>query len=242
MKTTISDPIRFSGKVSLKNILLFCGILSSLLYIVAILIGAMRWEDYNAASQSVSELIAIDAPTAPLIIPPLIAYSILIYAFGTGIWISSGQNRILRIMALLIVAKEVFGLLVTLFAPMHLRGAEKTLSDTVHIVFTLSGTLLCMFPAMGFGASVFGKKFRYYTIGTMIIFLIFGCLAGFEGPRVAANLPTPWLGFWERINIFGYLLWIVVLSLILIRSQRSKEGVIFEESCLSFASTKTLPS
>ena len=29
---------------------------------------------------------------------------------------------------------------------------------------------------------------------------------------VGANLPTPWVGLWERINIFGFLLWNVVLA------------------------------
>jgi hypothetical protein len=52
----------------------------------------------------------------------------------------------------------------------------------------------------------------------MLIFLLFGILAGFEGPRIAANLPTPWLGVYERINIFGYLLWVVVLAIALLRS------------------------
>jgi hypothetical protein len=40
-----------------------------------------------------------------------------------------------------------------------------------------------------------------------------------DASRITANLPTPWLGVWERINIFGYMLWIVVLSINLLRVQ-----------------------
>ena len=41
-----------------------------------------------------------------------------------------------------------------------------------------------------------------------------------------ANLPTPWIGLWERINISVFLLWVVVLSTILLRKGTSKESHI----------------
>jgi hypothetical protein len=37
--------------------------------------------------------------------------------------------------------------------------------------------------------------------------------------RCAANLPTPWAGLWERINIGVVLHWIVVLAIVLLRKQ-----------------------
>jgi hypothetical protein len=198
--------------------LLICGILSAPLYISATILGAMRWEGYSSTSQSVSELIGIDAPSAPLVVPLFFTYSLLVFAFGWGIWKSAGQKRALRAAAVLIIAKEVLGLAGLLFAPVHLRGVEPTLSETLHLILTGVGVLLCMFPAIGFGASAFGKQFRLYSIGTMVIFLVCGVLAGLDAPQVAANLPTPWLGVLERINIFGYLLWVVVLAIALLRA------------------------
>jgi hypothetical protein len=56
----------------------------------------------------------------------------------------------------------------------------------------------------------------------MFIFLVFGVLAGMDGPRIAANLPTPWLGVWERINVFGYMLWIIILSIVLFRRRNNQ--------------------
>jgi hypothetical protein len=202
----------------LRKALLACGIVSSLLYVPVTILGAMQWEGYSSTSQSVSELMGFDAPSAPLVLSLFFIYSVLIYAFGTGVWMSAGQKRALRIAAVLMIAKEILGLAGTLFARVHLRGVEPTLSDTMHIIITGVGVLLCMFPAMGFGAAAFGKRFRLYTIGTMLIFLVCGALAGSQGPQIAANLPTPWLGVWERINIFGYLLWIVVLAVSLLRA------------------------
>jgi hypothetical protein len=42
--------------------LLVCGILASLLYVVMTLLVGMLWEGYSAASQTISELSAIGAP------------------------------------------------------------------------------------------------------------------------------------------------------------------------------------
>jgi hypothetical protein len=41
---------------------------------------------------------------------------------------------------------------------------------------------------------------------------------GSDGRRISANLPTPWVGVWERIRIGIFLLWIVVLAVILLRT------------------------
>lgn len=206
-----------------RKVLLTCGILSSLLYIAINILGAMQWEGYSSTSQTFSELIAIDAPSRPIAVLLSILYSMLIYAFGLGVWQSAGQKRALRITACLIVGKEILGLVATLFAPIHMRGVEGTLSDVMHGVLTFVGVLLCMFPAMAFGAAAFGKKFRIYSVGTMLVFLVCGVLASLDQPRLVANLPTPWMGVWERINIFGYMLWIVVLTIVLLRNPANNQ-------------------
>jgi hypothetical protein len=225
MNTIVSYSAGFSRKVSSKRILLICGILSLVLYVAATIFGAMRWNGYSSTSQTVSELIAINAPSAPLVVPLFLVYSILMFAFGLGVWRSSGQKRVLRFVACLIVGKEVLGLAVTLFAPMHMRGQETTLTDTMHALLTGVGVFLCMFPAIGLGATAFGKHFRFYSIGTMLIFIVFGIVSFLDAPQLAANLPTPWLGVWERVNIFGYLLWIVVLAITLLKKEKREDSI-----------------
>ena len=225
MNTIVSYSAVFSRNVSSKRILLICGILSSLLYVAATILGAMRWNGYSSTSQTVSELIAINSPSAPLVVPLFFAYSVLMFAFGLGVWRSSGQKRVLRIVACFIVGKEVLGLAVTLFAPMHMRGQETTLTDTMHALLTGAGVFLCMFPAIGLGATAFGKQFRFYSIGTMLIFIVFGIISFLDAPQLAANLPTPWLGIWERVNIFGYLLWIMVLAITLLKKEKKEDSI-----------------
>jgi hypothetical protein len=209
-----------------RKVLLGCGILSSLLYVAINILGAMRWEGYSSTSQTVSELIAIDAPTRPLVVPLFVTYALLVYAFGVGVWQSASREHALRFAAVGLVGKEILGLIVTLFFPMHLRGVEGTLTDAMHAMLTGVGVLFILL-AIGFGATAFGKQFRFYSIATMLMLVVGGVLTGLDAPRLAANLPTPWMGVWERINIFGYMLWVVVLAIALLRSKvaQARDGL-----------------
>jgi hypothetical protein len=49
--------------------------------------------------------------------------------------------------------------------------------------------------------------------------LVFGVLTFRDAPRIVANLPTPLIGVWERINIGVFLLWVVALAIALLRVQ-----------------------
>lgn len=135
-----------------------------------------------------------------------------------GVWRSAGQKRTLRVIGGLLVGREALGIVGTLFAPMHLRGAEGSLTDAAHAMITGVGVLLYLL-IIGFGAAAFGKRFRLYSIGTLLVLVVFGTVAGLDGPRLAADLPTPWLGVWERINIYATMLWIMVLAVALLRGQ-----------------------
>jgi len=200
-----------------RKLLLYCGILSSLLYIISVVLAPLQWPDYSSTSQTVSELIATDAPTRPLVTALFVAYSLLIYAFGVGVWQSAGGKLALRLAAVGLIGKEVLGLIVTLFFPIHLRGVPVTMSDTLHGILTMVGNLF-MLLALGCVAAAFGIRLRIYSIVTMVLLLTGGALAGMDIPKVQANLPTPLMGVWERINIFAYMLWVVVLAVVLLRA------------------------
>jgi hypothetical protein len=202
----------------LRKILLVCGIVSSLLYVGMNVFVPMQWKDYSSASQTVSELSAVGAPTRPLWLLPAAFYTLLVTAFGWGVWKSAGRIRALRIVGALIMAYGALGVLWP-FAPMHLRpvlaGGGSTLSDTMHIA--LGGvTVILMLLAIAVGAAALGKRFRVYSNASMVILVVFGALTFLDAPRVGANLPTPWIGLWERINIGVFLLWVAVLAIALL--------------------------
>ena len=200
-----------------RSALLMCGALSSLLYAGMNIYFPMQWDAYSSFSQTVSELSAVGAPTRPLWIVLGGVYALLLAAFGYGVWQSAQGNRPLRVVGGLLFANGIFSLV---WPPMHQRevlaAGGGTLTDTMHIVWAIV-TVLLMVLAIGFGAAAFGKRFRFYSIATLVVLLAFGVLTGLDGANVAANLPTPLIGVWERINIGAFLLWVVVLANALLR-------------------------
>ena len=210
----VNQPVR---GIAVHESLLACGILSSLLYAAMNVVVPMRWDGYSSASQAVSELSAIGAPTRPLWIVLGFAYTVLVVAFGLGVRRSARDNRRLTIAADAILAFGAMGLL-WFFAPMHLRGAERTPSDTMHIALAMLSIVLMM-AAMGFGAAALGGRFRAYSLASLTMFVALGIPTAVDGVRLARNLPTPWLGVWERLEIGVFLLWIAVLAVALLRAR-----------------------
>jgi hypothetical protein len=99
----------------------------------------------------------------------------------------------------------------------------------MHIVFTMVWGLFAL-AAIGFAAAALGKRFRRYSVATILIMIAFIALTSLDAPRIAQDLPTPWIGVWERINIAAYLLWVAVLAVALLRAQgdglgRSRPGI-----------------
>ena len=215
--------VAFPGTVSFRRILLACGIISSALYVVMNAIGALLYSGYSGAAQTISELYAIGAPPTNVVALLMVVYNLLLYAFGAGVWLSAGAKRALRIAAAGMIGKEILGMAVTLFFPMHTRevlaAGGATVSDTLHANLTLIGTLF-MLTAMVAGATAFGRRFRLYTIATIVLFIAGGVAAFGNAPRMAANLPTPTQGLTERALAFGYMLWIAVLAITLLRGKR----------------------
>ena len=200
--------------------LLACGIVAPLLYVVTDVVAAMRWEAYSFRDQTISELNAIGAPTRTLtIVFLLISYTFLI-GFGAGIW-PAFSNRRLRTAGAALAILGVQAFWAVPFASMHVREAEESLTDTLHLFgLAIAGPLLLV--AIGFGASFFGRHFRLYSAATVVVAVAFGAWSGMDGARIADDLPTPWVGIKERISVYSYQLWLAVFAILLLREHLAR--------------------
>lgn len=202
----------------MRNGLVGCGIVAAVLYVTMTLFVGRLWDGYSAASQMISELSAIDAPTRPLWMSLGTIYSVLMISFGFGVWATSPRRRVLRVLGLALIIHGVFG---AYWPPMHQRAAlaagGATLTDTLHIVWAIVTALLFIVEA-ALGAAAFGKRFRVYSIVTIVIAFACGAVTGTYTSAIQANLPTPTAGTWERISAGAYMLWIAVLAIAVLRS------------------------
>lgn len=217
LRPGLAEPV-LEDRTTLQKALLTCGIAAALLYAAMLVFVPLRWPGYSSASQTISELSAIGAPTRPLWVPLGITYTLLLAAFGWGIWVTTRGHRRLRIAGALLLA---YGLLGLGWPPMHLRGTEPSLTDTLHVVWTMVSLALMLVAMILAGASL-GKRFRAYTIVTIALFLVFGGLTFLEAPELAANLPTPTIGIWERFNAVASQVWLIVFAGMLLRRPNAR--------------------
>ena len=213
------------GKGStVRRALLAGGILSSLLYVATDLTAGTRYPGYSFTSQAISELGAIGAPSEHFVDPLFLVYGLLALALGVGVFReAAGRTRLLRVTGALLIAYAALGVAGSAaavagstFLKMKQRGAGSLQTDAPHIVFT--GVLVLLWlAAMGVAAFALGRRFRLYSLATLLTVVVFGALTGLYASRLAAGEPTPGLGITERIDVYSALLWMAVLAVALLR-------------------------
>ena len=200
-----------------KHILLICGVASTIIYVVGDTVAAIAYPGYSYRDQAISELSAIGAPTKIIWIVFAFLFNPLIIAFGIGVR-RVAQTRSLKVTGILLIVWGVLGFL-WLFFPMNIRGEIGSFTDTMHLVMT-GITVLLITAFIGFGSNAQGKAFSVYSWLTILIMLTFGILVSLQEPQVVAQLPTPWMGVFERISVFSPMVWVSVLAILLLQKNR----------------------
>jgi hypothetical protein len=205
------------------RVLLACGILSPVLYDGTDILASLVYPEYSYRDQAVSELFAIGAPTTALVVPLFTLSSIALILFAIGAsWSFAARARAVRVLALMMLGGAIVGLLIWNVFPMHMRGAERTLTDKMHLILAANPFILLAICA---AAVAFPGRFRVYSIVTLVLLFVPAVFAFRLAPLVDANAPTPWLGISERFAQYETGVWQVVLAITLLRRQR-REGVI----------------
>jgi len=207
-----------------RQLLLGCGVASSVLYIAADLIGTLRYPGYSWLDQEFSELTAQGAPTRPLMLALVeLPYNLLVLAFAAGLWTAAGPHRhAARLAAAGLAGYTACGFVAGTFTPMATRAAMAAGQDTLRNAFHGPLTLvsdLCLAAGMGFAGPLLGPRFRVYSYATIAGLVIFGAVASSQNPQMQTNKPTPGMGLEERVNIYATMLWFVVLAVGLLRAE-----------------------
>jgi len=200
--------------LSATKLLLICGIVNPVVYAGTDILAGARYPGYSFRSQAVSELFAVGAPTSGLVVPLFSLGSLFFLAFAWGVWRWAGERRSLRAMAVLFAVAAVNGLVLWNFFPMHMRGAPRTLTDTMHLILAANPSVTL---SLLVAAIAFRRWFRLYSIASLIVLVALASLSFSYAPHIDAGEPTPWLGVTERIAQWTYYVWQVVLAGMLLR-------------------------
>lgn len=193
----------------LSRLLLACGVLAALLFVGADLVAGAQWKGYNFISKSISELSAIGAPTRAYAAPLFMTQSLVLVAFGLGVWGQAGHSTPLRVIASLLVANGIVGLTATAFFPM--QAGIRPSPASVGVILGAAGVIFLV-VAIGFGAAAFTNWFRVYSIATLLVFAVLTIVG------VAAQ-SEPRIGLQERVMSYGMLLWVGLLALVLLTTE-----------------------
>jgi hypothetical protein len=205
----------------LQQILLSGGVLSSIVYVTADVVCGLRYPGYSFTNQVISELSAIGAPTTALWGNFLQVFAVFFAAFAVGVVRENRANRRLRLTSWLLVAFVLSGPLWS-FVPMHQRGDVFAWTDVGHIALGAVMALLIT-TVIAVGAGALGRRFRLFSRLLVAVALVSGAGTFAYVPRMIDQLSTPWVGTVERIHLYGFLLWVAVLAIALIR--RSPQAV-----------------
>ena len=221
--TTVTTARQTDRISRLGRALLICGIISPAVYVATDIIAAALYPGYSFTDQAVSELFAIGSSTSRLVVPLFSLSSTLLAVFSLGVWLSSGSNRWLRVMAFMIAGNAVNSLILWNLFPMHMRGVQPTFTDTMHYILAINPFVLA---SIVLGVAAFRGWFRSYSIATIVLLVLPAVFSFVSAAQIFGNQPTPWLGATERMAQYAHLLWHSVLAISLLRNS----GVIKEGS------------
>ena len=154
-------------------------------------------------------------------------FSLLLMGFGLGIWRSAHGKRSLRIAGAL-VGRPRSHESPLLLGPMSQReviaAGGATSADTLHLVLS-AATGLFVAAYVATAAVGFGWVFRLYSVATIATAFVFGLLSA-QVDKLEAGAPTPYMGLLERVGIGVWLVWMVVVAMVLWRTNRSPKLTI----------------
>jgi uncharacterized protein DUF998 len=219
--TTRADRVKTAATSApqsiLQKILLSCGVVASVLYIVANdVIAANLYPGYDRISRPVSELSANYAPSRAALLPLLFVFGLLMIAFWIGVWRAAPNNRPLRITTAVMLAFAALGLLAYLF-PMATN--EVLGANTIHTIIWGVITPLLMLVGIGASAAAFGKAFRVYVIVTLVVLVASSVVTGILAAQVLAGETVGWFGIPERAIPGAWLQWVSILAIVLLRKE-----------------------
>ena len=208
------------------RLFIFAGVVMFPLYIAMDAIASLAYEGYSYRDQAISELSAIGAPTRAGWIVAGVVWNVLALAFAIGVLARAGHGWRMRTIAWLVAAYAMLGPIWYL-APMHQREALAAGAgdwrDTMHLVLGGASSLL-YFAMIGIAAFASRGWFRWYSLATIGLMVVFGTLMNIDMPKVSDNEATPWLGIYERLAVEGAMLWMAVLAGVWFWSKPARGG------------------
>lgn len=195
------------------------GILSSICYIGAVIVGGFLLEGYSHIYNTISELTVSGAPALPGVQILFAAYNLSLILFGIGLFRYSiaFNGAKIRIVSCMLAVIGLLGIGMYFF-PQDPRNIDMTFGGRVHIALAGMTSVLTMVSILLAGMSFKGHprfgRLGIYSYGTLAVLFVTGGLAAVSVARDSAIG-----GLFERLTIGAFIQWVMVISLWLLQKK-----------------------
>lgn len=202
----------------LRKILISCGIVAPVLYVITVVVGAALRNDYSHIANAISELISNGAPNKAILDVIFNLYNALLLAFAIGGYIVlTNSPRLCRIAMGIFIAIQVLSFSWGFF-PMDPLGTQATFAGTMHNILggvvALATIILPLLMGLGLRRVNSFEKYAVYSfVASAIIFV-----SGLTGV-ILAGQGIHLFGFFERITIGSFEVWIFLTALRLLKTE-----------------------
>ncbi len=201
-------------------VLLWAGTLAAVIYAATVVVGGLVTPGYDHVADPVSTLYQSGAANGPVIALTFAIYNVAIMLFGVGlarVVVATGdpRRRIGLVGAWAMVMTGIAGALDDLF-PQDPIGVALSTPGTLHVIFAAIASILTMITIGCFAAWLLARpsmrRLGWYSVASLAAIFVFGGVTA----AAVANASTV-MGLVERIPIFGFVIWVLVMSLALSR-------------------------
>ena len=84
--------------------------------------------------------------------------------------------------------------------------------------------VVLILTSIGLGTIAYGKRFGYYSLGTLVTLLAVGSLSFMVAGQIVPQEIGNWFGLLERITVYGYMVLVMVLAIVLLSSRERSQG------------------
>jgi hypothetical protein len=184
------------------------GALAPLVYLIAVLVGGVLWQDYSHVRDTVSTLTSAGAPNQQVMVPLFAIYNIFVIALAAGLYLGV-EGKKPRLTSALIAAAGVDGLVLFAFPQDYPQGPPVTFTGTMHVAVAGIGALVSLLAM----AALFFELRKVKGWGRIAkISIILLPIAVVVGGFGAASITTAYAGLAERLSIGTILIWLEIVA------------------------------
>ena len=157
-------------------------------------------------SSPMRDLVAVGAPSRPLVATILCGYALLLGLYGYLLY-RDHQDYSVRAIGQLLVAIAVLTVVTTVSFPFHLHDRPHFWIEALHLA-CVSVTAVLMAAAMITSLRTLEPALRVFTLGCLLVFTIGALAVLLQAPAYVNSLETPLIGVFQRFAMYSFVAWL----------------------------------